>query len=627
MVIAANRHAAARAASAPARKIPAAPDSAGRESLGDNLLDESAEPRREVDGEKLQARRAHWNFSDVSISSPTHATQLTPNSAPLSRAPPLVHEVLGSPGQPLESATRATLEPRFGEGLARASAFEPATPAPGSLRIIRSDDEWERDAHLIAARAARDASSQAVGGFDFSRVRVHTGARASASARAVNASAYTVGSDIVFGEGRYAPQTLEGRRLLLHELAHVVQQNSGGAPILARVSLSADDFDALGQELHSALTSSPADVTLIYVALQRLERDSQAIATLRSKYKARYSSDLDADLRKQLTAVQLPLALELLGTSPAHQTIGAAPSTAAQFDATARRLNAALTSKTIDQSAIFAALLPLNRNASLSTQLKTAYKQLTTRALEDDLNAKLSGTRLAYALYLLNAPPPAAASGSFQTTAGTGKPPAAPPPAVEGGQVSALTEVQYGTPSAPGSLSFAVSYTGGLAPESRWLQFIWREMEVTAKDGTKTKVDDPIQIGARSYKFTKQGPPVYSVDSRSPSDPFYEASTSTSRREPNLTLIGDAPTPIKKSVDAAFAAGAASLVSTAHFDIYLIRDYRTLYHIAIDVDHPFRDKDHHTTHRNIKTTELVSALPSEMKKALVTDYPAFSYIQ
>lgn len=61
-------------------------------------------------------------------------------------------------------------------------------------------------------------------GFDFSKVRLHTDARASASARALGARAYTLGSDVVFGEGRYAPDTREGRRLLAHELAHVVQQ-------------------------------------------------------------------------------------------------------------------------------------------------------------------------------------------------------------------------------------------------------------------------------------------------------------------------------------------------------------------------------------------------------------------
>jgi outer membrane protein OmpA-like peptidoglycan-associated protein len=61
-------------------------------------------------------------------------------------------------------------------------------------------------------------------GYDFSGVRVHTGAAAAGSARDVRAIAYTVGHDIVFAEGRFAAGTSEGRRLLAHELAHVVQQ-------------------------------------------------------------------------------------------------------------------------------------------------------------------------------------------------------------------------------------------------------------------------------------------------------------------------------------------------------------------------------------------------------------------
>jgi Domain of unknown function (DUF4157) len=59
-------------------------------------------------------------------------------------------------------------------------------------------------------------------------VQIHADARASASARSVGALAYSVGSHIVFGEGRYTPATPAGRMLLAHELAHVVQQSRGG---------------------------------------------------------------------------------------------------------------------------------------------------------------------------------------------------------------------------------------------------------------------------------------------------------------------------------------------------------------------------------------------------------------
>jgi Domain of unknown function (DUF4157)/DNA/RNA non-specific endonuclease len=64
-------------------------------------------------------------------------------------------------------------------------------------------------------------------GFDFGRVRLHTDARAGESAQGLSARAYTVGSDVVFAPGKYAPQTNEGRHLLAHELTHVVQQTSG----------------------------------------------------------------------------------------------------------------------------------------------------------------------------------------------------------------------------------------------------------------------------------------------------------------------------------------------------------------------------------------------------------------
>ena len=89
-------------------------------------------------------------------------------------APPLIQEVLRSPGKPLDATARAFFEPRFGH--------------------------------------------------DFSAVRVHTDTQAAESARKVNALAYTVGQNIVFAAKQYAPGTARGDKLLAHELAHTVQQ-------------------------------------------------------------------------------------------------------------------------------------------------------------------------------------------------------------------------------------------------------------------------------------------------------------------------------------------------------------------------------------------------------------------
>jgi hypothetical protein len=113
--------------------------------------------------------------------------QSSPNVEPTSTIPPSVQNVLRSPGHPLPSSTRSFMEPRFGE--------------------------------------------------DFSQVRVHTDTQAADSAHQVNALAYTVGSDVVFGAGQYAPETSYGKRLLAHELTHVVQQQGTGTDTFAMKKL------------------------------------------------------------------------------------------------------------------------------------------------------------------------------------------------------------------------------------------------------------------------------------------------------------------------------------------------------------------------------------------------------
>jgi len=71
-------------------------------------------------------------------------------------------------------------------------------------------------------------------GVDFSNVRIHADSEAARMARALNAEAFTYGRDIYFGEGRYRPETTKGKKLLAHELTHVVQQ--GGKGIKTRIS-------------------------------------------------------------------------------------------------------------------------------------------------------------------------------------------------------------------------------------------------------------------------------------------------------------------------------------------------------------------------------------------------------
>jgi len=70
--------------------------------------------------------------------------------------------------------------------------------------------------------------------YDFSKVRIHNDASAHQSSNSINANAYTQGKDIVFGSGKYQPDTADGKKLLAHELTHVVQQGNSPQPVIQR---------------------------------------------------------------------------------------------------------------------------------------------------------------------------------------------------------------------------------------------------------------------------------------------------------------------------------------------------------------------------------------------------------
>jgi len=102
---------------------------------------------------------------------------------------------------------------------------------------------------------------------DFSNVRVHSDARAAESARAINAVAYTVGQNIVFNARRYAPQTPEGRRLLAHELAHVVQQSTAPrAEVIQRQPLPPASGSARAVAAAPPFTQSDYDAAVALIA-------------------------------------------------------------------------------------------------------------------------------------------------------------------------------------------------------------------------------------------------------------------------------------------------------------------------------------------------------------------------
>ena len=166
---------------APSRSMAAAQRS------GADALEATHAPTRDA------ALGGSWSFRNIPLLPPADGVQAAQPGGPhaaAGEAPAGVREALRSPGQPLDTATRAYFEPRFRR--------------------------------------------------DFSGVRVHTDTDAAASARKLAARAYTLGSDIVFSAGAFSPGTSAGRRLLAHELVHTAQQRGGAAAQTPSVSSPAD---------------------------------------------------------------------------------------------------------------------------------------------------------------------------------------------------------------------------------------------------------------------------------------------------------------------------------------------------------------------------------------------------
>lgn len=183
--------------------------------------------RYEQEADRIANQVMASSGSDAVTATPVKVQRFTGTpSGQQAEVPASVERVLASSGQPLETGLREDMEARFGH--------------------------------------------------DFSRVRVHTDAEAANSARAVNALAYTVGLNIVLGEGQYKPETHRGRQLLAHELAHVLQQHFVSEELLS-INITGDGdseneasepaHGVASETFHPSLTSPHTGPILLRQAL------------------------------------------------------------------------------------------------------------------------------------------------------------------------------------------------------------------------------------------------------------------------------------------------------------------------------------------------------------------------
>jgi hypothetical protein len=166
-------------------------------------------------------------------------------------------------------------------------ALEPAGQRPPSpLRETLMREGQPLDPNLRSLMESRFGRS-------LEQVRVHTGPRAAESADALDSKAFSVGREVIFGKGNYAPDTVEGRRLLAHELTHVLQQAGGTGPGAAPDKSprperqSEQEADRISQSVAdtTAAQAAPVQLSAAPVGIQRKPKKVLSDAELEEKSK------------------------------------------------------------------------------------------------------------------------------------------------------------------------------------------------------------------------------------------------------------------------------------------------------------------------------------------------------
>ena len=184
------------------------------------------------------------------------------------RTPPAAPETSGAGSAAKEQVRapdrRAPLSPAAILGLQRTAGNASV------VQLLAADEDGQSPVHDVVrggGGAPLDdgvrADMEGRFGQGFGDVRVHTDAKASASAESVGADAYTVGSNIVFRSGRFDTSSTVGQRTLAHELTHVVQQRSGpvdGTPAPGGINLSnpSDRFEQAAEHTAAQVMSGAA---------------------------------------------------------------------------------------------------------------------------------------------------------------------------------------------------------------------------------------------------------------------------------------------------------------------------------------------------------------------------------
>lgn len=356
-----------------------------------------------------------------------------------------------------------------------------------------------------------------------------------------------------------------------------------------------EDIVATAEEIRNALEKEKYNKNQVYLSLERFSGNQQALERLKKEYETKYAVTLEKDVTDKMPESERSLALNLLGVNiDENRKLNTAPAPES-IKLTSGELYSAIEAG--NSAAVSSLLMPFH------LALRSSGKRDVTDSLINDYQAntgskvglvehiktKLAGDDALFALYLIQSP------GAYNFT---GEPNAqltkvldVKSTEVAGGKSFLLMGADFKTSARSAEGGFGMNYTGALSQETRWLQFLWREVVAIDKNNKETRIGGNVSSSSGDYQLTTDdAKKVYNLDTiRRSEAPWYEAPNKDNELGPGTRMAGvaaiyDLPDWLQ-TYDAVVKAfelpDTVKVESRATFTSYLIRGFTPLHSESI----------------------------------------------
>lgn len=500
-------------------------------------------------------------------------------------------------------STSATAPKTFAVDATIASAEPMAVQAKSQGAAAESEAERVHEAAVQGTQGPSgslpyiDQIQKSFGKHDVSHIKAHTDGQAAAGARAMGAEAFTTGDHVAFAG---APSL----HTAAHEAAHVVQQRAG-VQLKGGVGEVGDRYEQHADAVADLVVRGQSAEALLeaHGAPGRHGPSPggpvQAKEAAPGRYESRPETDGYGGVYKAVQEDDVLLVTD--ATKPKDTTI------------------AKLKKGEVVQ------LVDIGASEAFNTGVEAGKKWWKVKAISGGSKGKEGWAKASHLGTVLNIKD----QGKKEHSGKAGD-----------GEVTVRTGLEVEALGNPfGDNMFAIQYEGKDADQARWLQFIWREVIGLDDKGAASPITGSITTSGGTYQLTEGGTKDaagtpkkenYNTDSKDKSDPFYEAGFSADRTADSTTMYDQPGSAVDKAADA-FASGAKTVVSRAHFATFLVKQRKISYQTHINVQWSFAKSE--DTKKPPKGKHTVSQsgevlqLPEIIRQRFHEQFPAYKDVQ